>query len=183
MGTQGEDEGEGVLAHPRTRVLVCENDPVMRAALCDLIESVPGLELVGWADDADSAAERARQTLPDAAVIDVRMPGGGGPRAAHLIGLQVPTARLIAYSAHAERESVLGMIRAGAQEYLIKGLDDADLVDALRRTGRGRITLPLPQLQELLLDLAQLLTETEARLEAAQLLLGAQSPSDPVAAP
>jgi DNA-binding NarL/FixJ family response regulator len=161
-------------------VLVCENDPVMRSALCDLIESVPGLELVGWAEDADSAAERAEQTLPDAAVIDVRMPGGGGPRAAQLIGQHAPGARLIAYSAFAERDSVLGMVRAGAQEYLVKGLDDADLVDAVRRTGRGRISLPSVELQELLLDLAQLLAETEARLEAAQLLLRARAEPEPV---
>jgi DNA-binding NarL/FixJ family response regulator len=164
----------------RTRVLVCENDPVMRSALCALIESVPGLELVGWAEDADSAAERAEETLPDAAVIDVRMPGGGGPRAASLIRQLVPTARLIAYSAHAERDSVLRMVRAGAQEYLVKGLDDADLVDAVRRTGRGRISLPAVELQELLLDLAQLLAETEARLDTAQLLLKAQAEPEPV---
>jgi DNA-binding NarL/FixJ family response regulator len=161
-------------------VLVCENDPVMRSALCDLIESVPGLELVGWAEDADSAAERAAQTQPDAVLVDVRMPGGGGPRAAALIRQLVPTARLIAYSAHAERDSVLRMVRAGIQEYLVKGLDDADLVDAVRRTGRGRINLPPLELQELLLDLAQLLAETEARLEAAQLLLRAQAEPEAV---
>jgi len=39
-----------------TRVLVCENDPIMRSALCDLIESVPALQLVGSAADADAAA-------------------------------------------------------------------------------------------------------------------------------
>jgi DNA-binding NarL/FixJ family response regulator len=108
------------------------------------------------------------------------MPGGGGPRAAHLIAQSVPNARLIAYSAFAERDSVLGMVRAGAQEYLVKGLDDADLVDAVRRTGRGRISLPPQELQELLLDLAQLLAETEARLEAAQLLLAARQRVEPI---
>jgi DNA-binding NarL/FixJ family response regulator len=54
--------------------------------------------------------------------------------------------RVIAYSAFAERESVLGMVRAGAQEYLVKGIDDADLVEAVRRTGRGRISLPPQEL-------------------------------------
>jgi DNA-binding NarL/FixJ family response regulator len=177
---QGKGRGIDEFAPVRTRVLVCENDPVMRSALCDLIESVPGLELVGWAEDATSAAERASETLPDSVLIDVRMPGGGGPRAASLIARLVPTARLIAYSAFAERDSVLRMVRAGAQEYLVKGLDDADVVDAVRRTGRGRISLPPTELQELLLDLAQLLAETEARLEAAQLLLSAQKETSSV---
>jgi DNA-binding NarL/FixJ family response regulator len=162
------------VATPVTRVLICENDPIMRSALCDLVDSVPGLQLVGSAGDADAAAEQAIATRPDAVVIDVRMPGGGGPRAARLIGQHVPHARLIAYSAFADREVVVAMLRAGVDEYLVKGVDDAQLVDAVRRTGRGRIGLPAVDLQELVLDLAQLLADTEARLEAAVRQLAVQ---------
>jgi DNA-binding NarL/FixJ family response regulator len=156
-----------ILAPSVTRVLICENDPIMRSALCDLIESVPALELVGSAGDADAAGEQAIATTPDAAVIDVRMPGGGGPRAARLIREHAPDARLIAYSAFADREVVVAMLQAGVDEYLIKGVDDAQLIDAIRRTGRGRIGLPAMELQELLFDLAQMLAGTQARLEAA----------------
>jgi DNA-binding NarL/FixJ family response regulator len=151
-----------------TRVLICENDPIMRSALCDLVDSVSALELVGYAGDADAAGERAIATTPDAVVIDVRMPGGGGPRAARLIREHVPGARLIAYSAFADREVVVAMLQAGVDEYLIKGVDDGQLVDAIRRTGRGRIGLPAMELQELLFDLAQMLAGTQARLETAQ---------------
>jgi DNA-binding NarL/FixJ family response regulator len=157
-----------------TRVLICENDPIMRSALCDLIDSVPALELVSSAGDADAAAEMAMATMPDAVVIDVRMPGGGGPRAARLIRKHLPDARLIAYSAFADREVVVAMLQAGVVEYLVKGVDDAQLVDAIRRTGRGRIGLPVVDLQELLLDLAQMLADAEARLEAAQRQLADQ---------
>jgi DNA-binding NarL/FixJ family response regulator len=100
-------------------------------------------------------------------VIDVRMPGGGGPRAARLIREHAPDARLIAYSAFADREVVVAMLQAGVDEYLIKGVDDSQLIDAIRRTGRGRIGLPAMELQELLFDLAQMLAGTQARLEAA----------------
>jgi DNA-binding NarL/FixJ family response regulator len=155
------------LAPSVTRVLICENDPIMRSALCDLIESVPSLQLVGSAGDADAAGEQAIATTPDAAVIDVRMPGGGGPRAARLIREHAPDARLIAYSAFADREVVVAMLQAGVDEYLIKGVDDSQLIDAIRRTGRGRIGLPAMELQELLFDLAQMLAATQARLEAA----------------
>ena len=155
------------LAPSVTRVLICENDPIMRSALCDLIDSVPSLQLVGSAGDADAAGEQAIATTPDAAVIDVRMPGGGGPRAARLIREHAPDARLIAYSAFADREVVVAMLQAGVDEYLIKGVDDSQLIDAIRRTGRGRIGLPAMELQELLFDLAQMLAATQARLEAA----------------
>jgi DNA-binding NarL/FixJ family response regulator len=73
-----------------TRVLICENDPIMRSALCDLVDSVPGLQLVSSAGDADAAADQAMTTRPDAVVIDVGMPGGGGSRAARLSGQHVP---------------------------------------------------------------------------------------------
>jgi DNA-binding NarL/FixJ family response regulator len=158
-----------------TRVLVCENDPIMRSALCDLIDSVSALQLVGSAGDADGAGEQAIATTPDAVVIDVRMPGGGGPRAARLIREHAPDARLIAYSAFADRDVVVAMLQAGVDEYLIKGVDDAHLVDAIRRTGRGRIGLSPMELQELLFDLAQMLARTQARLETAQRLLADQA--------
>jgi DNA-binding NarL/FixJ family response regulator len=157
-----------------TRVLICENDPIMRSALCDLVDSVSALELVGYAEDADAAGEQAIATTPDAVVIDVRMPGGGGPRAARLIREHVPDARLIAYLAFADREVVVAMLQAGVDEYLIKGVDDGQLVDAMRRTGRGRIGLPALELQELLFDLAQMLAGTQARLETAQRQLADQ---------
>ncbi|MEA2638531.1 MAG: hypothetical protein QOE18_1588 [Chloroflexota bacterium] len=157
-----------------TRVLICENDSIMRSALCDLIDSVSALQLVGSAEDADAAGTQALATTPDAVVIDVRMPGGGGPRAARLIREHAPDARLIAYSAFADREVVVAMLQAGVDEYLIKGVDDGQLVDAIRRTGRGRIGLPAMELQELLFDLAQMLAKTQARLETAQRQLAAQ---------
>lgn len=164
----------GDVAPSVTRVLICENDPIMRSALCDLIESVSTLELAGSAGDADAAGEQAIATGPDAVVIDVRMPGGGGPRAARLIRQHVPDARLIAYSAFADREVVVAMLKAGVDEYLIKGVDDGQLVDAIRRTGRGRIGLPAMELQELLFDLAQMLAGTQASLETAQRQLADQ---------
>jgi DNA-binding NarL/FixJ family response regulator len=173
--------GVGNVAGSPARVLVCENDPVMRSALCDLIDSVPSLELVGYAGDADSAAARAIETAPDAVVLDVRMPGGG-PRAARAIARHLPDARLIAFSAHADRDAVLGMVRAGVHEYLVKGVDDDELVDAIARQGLGRIRLPAAALQELLFDLARLLAESEARLLSVH-DLATQAVLDPVIAP
>ena len=154
------------------RVLVCENDAVMRSALGDLIAAIPGLELVGSAADVDGAVLEAEATRPDAVVIDVRMPAGGGARAARLIRRRLPGARLIAYSAHADRDAVLEMLRAGANEYLVKGVDDEELIEAIGRTGRGRVGLPPVQLEELVLDMADLLAEAEARLERDVELVG-----------
>lgn len=148
------------------RVLVCENDPVMRSALSDLIRSVPGLQLTGVAADAEAAGAEAARGEPDVALLDVRMPGGGGPEAARLIRAQCPQTRLIAFSAHADRAVVLKMLRAGATEYLIKGVDDEELIEAIRRTGRGRLGLASLEMSELVFDLVDMLAAAEQRVPA-----------------
>ena len=140
---------------PLTRVLLCENDPAMRAALADLILSYPTLELVAATSDPDEAGEVARQNHIDAALLDVRMPKGGGPRAARLVREHNPGARIVALSAHAEREVVLEMLLAGASEYLIKGADENAIGDALQRTGYGHLGMPSMELEEMVFALVE----------------------------
>lgn len=153
------------------RVLLCENDPAMSSSLEALIADTPGMTVVGIAGDADAAAHLAEQTQPDAAILDVRMAGGGGPRAARLIGQRAPDTRLVAFSAYADRATVLAMLRAGADEYLVKGVDDADLLEALRRSGRGRISLPPIDMEELLVEVVEMLRVAEADRDSARALL------------
>ena len=147
------------------RVIVCDDDGVMSSALSDLVRDSPGLELVGVATDAASAAALAAETMPDVVLLDVRMPGGGGPMAARLIRESVPEARLIAFSAHADRRIVLQMLRAGAVEYLIKGLDsDVAILDAIHRTGHGHLGLSLVEAEALVLDLVEMLEDAETAM-------------------
>lgn len=144
-----------------THVLICENDPAMRAALADLVLSYPTLELAGAASDPDEAGEVARSGRVDAALLDVRMPKGGGPRAARLVRAQHPKARIVAFSAHAEREVVLEMLLAGASEYLIKGVDEHSIADALQRTGYGRLGMPVMELEEMIFALVERVRRSE----------------------
>ena len=124
------------------RVLVCDDDPVMGAAVTDLVRDTDGLVLVGLATDADSAVTLAEALAPDVVLLDVRMPGGGGPRAARMIRRRLPNARMVAFSAHSDRHGVLAMLQSGVREYLVKGIDgDTAIVDALRRTSGGRLGL------------------------------------------
>ncbi|HWF57406.1 MAG TPA: response regulator transcription factor, partial [Candidatus Dormibacteraeota bacterium] len=152
QSTRGQSGGNGqadAADHEVIRVLVCENDPVMRSALADLIGSFPGVELAGVAADADEAGVEAARVCPDVALLDVRMPGGGGPEAARLIRGHCPDTRLIAFSAHADRAVVIKMLLAGVTDYLVKGADDEELAEAIRRTGRGHLSLSQAELVEL----------------------------------
>jgi DNA-binding NarL/FixJ family response regulator len=122
------------------RVLVAEDAPVVRTALAALISAVPDLELVGMAEDAVEAIELARVTHPDVAIIDVKMPGGGGSRATREILWHSPETRVLALSARAERDCVLEMREAGAACYMLKGTP----ADQILRTIRDCAAEPNP---------------------------------------
>jgi DNA-binding NarL/FixJ family response regulator len=90
------------------------------------------LRLVGVAEDADQAIEIARTHLPDVAILDVKMPGGGGPRAAQVIRSCSPGTAIIALSAHEDQRSITEMMAGGAGSYLLKGTSTRAILDAVR---------------------------------------------------
>ena len=127
-------EGETVES---IRVLVAEDAPVVRQALAALLSAEPGVELVGAAEDAIEAIELARRELPDVAIVDARMPGGGGARAVREILLHSPSTVVVAMSAHTDRESVFEMLDAGAVDYIIKGTPAKVILSAIGRCRPG----------------------------------------------
>ncbi len=114
------------------RVLIADDDPVMRMLLSAVANSDPELELVAQAQDADEAIALAAQHRPDVALLDVEMPGGGGLRAAGEIKAATPATRVLALSAHDSDETRQAMLDAGADGYVVKGTPPADVARALR---------------------------------------------------
>jgi PAS domain S-box-containing protein len=145
-----------VLVPNSVTVLVADDDAAVRQALADLISDEPGLRLVAVATSADEAVRLAAEHQPMVALLDVRMPGGGGPHAALGIGVSSPQTRILALSAHEEKASVYEMLSVGASGYLVKGSSDRELVDAVFRTARGQFnmsaTLATSSFRELLHD-------------------------------
>ncbi|HXD57885.1 MAG TPA: EAL domain-containing protein [Thermoleophilaceae bacterium] len=114
------------------RVLLADDDEAIRSAMRLLIDHQDDFELVGAACDADEAIELAMRLRPDVAVLDVRMPGGGGPRAAAEIRRLSPTTATLAFSAYQDRTSVLAMLDAGAVGYLVKGAPNVEITATIR---------------------------------------------------
>jgi EAL domain-containing protein (putative c-di-GMP-specific phosphodiesterase class I)/CheY-like chemotaxis protein len=123
------------------RVLIADDEPRLRGALADLIASEETMRLVGSAGDAEEAIALAEAIRPDVAIVDVKMPAGGGPRAARGIMQASPDTRVIALSAHEDRETVLEMLRAGAVSYLVKGTAPDEIVRSIGRAAEGRASL------------------------------------------
>jgi len=117
------------------RVLIADDDPLIRDVLRDVLEDEPDMEVVAVAADAREAVELAERHAPTVVVLDVRMPHGGGPYAASEILHRVPDARILAFSAYTDAGAVDEMRRAGVTDYLAKGVRNTELVAAIRRLG------------------------------------------------
>ena len=124
------------------RLLIADDEPLIREALADLFGGEDSIELVAVAADAGEAIELAGRTRPDVALLDVKMPGGGGPRAAREIRSLSPLTHVVALSAHEDRASVVEMRRAGVAAYVVKGAPAAEIVEAVRRCGSSNRSAP-----------------------------------------
>jgi two-component system chemotaxis response regulator CheY len=127
---EGEAPGDSI------RLLIADDDPMIRLTLAALIDREPGLELIGQAEDADQAIEMAARRRPDVVLLDFNMPGGGGVRAATLIREANPDIKLVAVSADDSQGAQYDMSRAGAVGYVVKGSPDEEIVHVIRSSAR-----------------------------------------------
>jgi signal transduction histidine kinase len=147
--------------HDRITVLIAEDEPAVREALTDLILTDDQLKLVGAAGDAEQAIHLAGRHRPDVALLDVKMPAGGGPRASREIRAVSPDTMVVALSAHEDRATVLQMLRAGAAGYLVKGTSAGEIVEAIRRSVRGQASLSTEVTADVIHELVELLDRSE----------------------
>lgn len=151
---------------PHIRVLIADDEPALRGALAELLSHEDGLRLVGQAGDADEAIELAELEHPDVALVDVKMPAGGGARAAREISRRSPNTRVIALSAFEDRPTVLEMLRAGAVGYLVKGTAADDIVGSIRKVADGGTSLSHGVVESVVDELTSQLRKEEIELEA-----------------
>lgn len=116
-------------------VVISDDDPMIRDALREVLDAEPDLEVVAVARDADEAIELAERHTPAVVVLDIRMPGGGGGRAAREIRRRSPSTGILTLSAFADQEAVGEIRSAGVSEHLVKGAPNSDIIDAVRRLG------------------------------------------------
>jgi DNA-binding NarL/FixJ family response regulator len=124
------------------RILVADDHYVVRMGLCALIRSEPGMEVVAEAADGAQTVEKFRQTRPDVAMLDVRMPGKSGIEAARAIIAEFPTAKLLMLTAYDGDEEIHQALQAGALGYVLKNTEGEKLLPALRAVAAGHKWVP-----------------------------------------
>lgn len=121
------------------RVLICDDNDMLRAVLVEIVQAQPGLTLAGSAADADEAIRLATARRPHVVVLDVRFPGGG-PYTARQIIRAVPGVRVLVFSAYGDQGARTEMAAAGVAGYLVKGVSNAQLLAAVRALGAEALT-------------------------------------------
>jgi DNA-binding NarL/FixJ family response regulator len=120
------------------RVLICDDQEVVCEGLQAILQSAPGIEVVGRAQDGAQAIEMIRRTPPDVVLMDLKMPGMNGIEATRAIRKEFEAVRVLVLTTYDADEWVLDAIRAGAHGYLLKDTPRADLLRAIEGTALGK---------------------------------------------
>jgi DNA-binding NarL/FixJ family response regulator len=169
-----------------TRVLLCDDQALVRSGFRLILEGREDIEIAGEAEDGREAIELARRVDPDVILMDVRMPNLDGVEATRRLVAGGSRARILILTTFDLDEYVYEAIRAGASGFLLKDVQPAQLVDAIRVVAAGEALLA-PSITRRLLDRfahtlpgeekppPELASLTERELEVLKLLAGGLS--------
>ena len=119
------------------RVFLVDDHEVVRNGLRAMLEADGDIEVVGEAGSAAEATARGVALGPDVAVLDIRLPDGDGIEVCRELRSRLPDVQCLMLTSFADDEALFAAIMAGASGYVLKQIRGSDLVDAVRRVGRG----------------------------------------------
>jgi DNA-binding NarL/FixJ family response regulator len=120
-----------------TRVLIADDEHLMRAGLAELLSSDPTLEVVGQASTGSEAVERACRLRPDVVLMDVRMPDMDGISATAEVARVAPSSRVLILTTFEEDDYIFPSLRAGASGFLLKRTRPEELIAAVHCVAAG----------------------------------------------
>lgn len=133
----------------RPRVVIVDDHRLFRTGV--RAELGDAVEVLGEAEDVDSAISVINETTPDVVLLDVHLPGGGGQQVLHRVIPALPQVRFLALSVSDAAEDVIGVIRGGARGYVTKTISGDELAGAIRRVAEGDAVFS-PRLAGFVLD-------------------------------
>ncbi|MFG1719903.1 response regulator [Micromonospora chalcea] len=130
----------GAVSAP-VRVLIVDDDPLVRGALSMILGGVPDLAVVGEATDGAEVPEAVAAHAPDVVLMDIRMPRVDGLAATEALRATADPPEVLVLTTFDADEQVLRALRAGASGFLLKDTPPAEIVAAVRRVAAGEATL------------------------------------------
>ena len=133
------------------RVLVADDQRVVRDGLRMLLGMLPGIEVIGTAVDGTDAVRQAVKAVPDVVLMDLHMPNCDGVEAIRRIVREQPSVRVVVLTAYSDDDSVFAALRAGARGFLTKDAGAAEIFQAVSTVCAGDAQLD-PSVQRRLID-------------------------------
>jgi two-component system, NarL family, response regulator DevR len=140
LGEDGEVADSAPPPQP-IRVFLLDDHEIVRRGLRELLEAEADISVVGEAESAAAARRRLPAVRPDVAVLDARLPDGNGIDVCREIRSTDPSIRAIVLTSYDDDTALFAAIMAGASAYVLKQIQGADLVDAVRRVAAGQSLL------------------------------------------
>lgn len=128
-------------ANEKLKILIVDDHDIVRKGLAMLVSRQEDLTVVAEAGTVAEAVEKARETVPDVVVMDIRLPDGTGIEACREIRDENFDVKVLMLTSYSDEEAVMGSIMAGASGYLLKKIRSQEIVDAIRRVGSGQSLL------------------------------------------
>ncbi|MGW9677666.1 response regulator transcription factor [Streptomyces koyangensis] len=119
------------------RVVLVDDQPLVRSGLRVLMADAPDIDVVGEAGTGAEAVQLVRDTKPDVAVMDIRMPGMDGIEATGLITSAAGATRVLVLTTFDDDEYIYGALRAGASGFLVKDMALDDILEAIQVVAAG----------------------------------------------
>jgi len=124
-----------------TRLLLVDDHALFREGLRTLLAYNDDMEVVGEAEDTQSAVVQARLLQPDVVLMDIALPGGGGIVATRQITQECPGVAVIMLTVFDDPDTLMDAVKAGAQGYIVKNVRSAELLEQLRGLARGEAAI------------------------------------------
>jgi DNA-binding NarL/FixJ family response regulator len=125
----------------RIRVLVVDDQSLIRRGLAVILATEPDIAVVGQAADGQEAIDVARRERPDVVLMDLQMPRLAGVAATRAITAELPQTQVVVLTTFDTDELVFEAIRAGAQAYLLKDAPESEVLETIRAVHRGESRL------------------------------------------
>jgi two-component system response regulator DevR len=147
------------------RIFLLDDHEIVRRGIAELLNAVPGFEVVGEAGTAEQALPRILAARPHVAVLDARLPDGNGIDVCRDVRSAMPQTYCLILTSFDDQDAVLAAVLAGASGYVLKEVRTSGLVDAIRQAAMGRSLID-PGLISKVLDRVRQGSPTDSKLAA-----------------